>query len=594
MKLIKYISQRTSLVGGHTNMTLNRRLFLYFFTTFFLLIAVITFFQYQREKDFRTEQLDQLLSTYNFTIDKYFNEQNRSYDDLTGFIKVFPDTSLRVTIIDLKGNVMYDNTVKRGAHLENHLNRPEIQSANIQKIGKAVRHSVTTGKDYYYLAHRFAGYYIRTALPYNMNLSSMLKANTFFLYFMAFVLVVAVFALFFISKNFSDSIDRLRIFTQKAEKGEILDTDIKFPNDELGEISSNIVHLYQRMQRTKDEVNKEREKLIKHLQISQEGLGIFSSSKKEILANSHFIQYTNVLSDQQYESSDEIFNLPEFEEINQFIDESMKNDQLTRKRVYIEKNSRSYMVRCIVFQDNTFEISINDITVQEHENELKRHLTQNISHELKTPVSSILGYMESILDNPDLDPARQRFFIERSYQQAQRLSALLQDISTLNKIDEARRLYEKEPCDIAQIIEDVLYDVHLQTEQRQCVVIKNFQQHLPLMGNRSLLYSIFRNLMDNALAYAGDKLTIDINCYREDELFYYFLFSDNGIGISEEHLGRIFERFYRVDKGRSRKLGGTGLGLAIVKNSVLFHKGNITAKSSPTGGLSFVFSLRKK
>ncbi|MBP1677017.1 MAG: integral rane sensor signal transduction histidine kinase [Bacteroidetes bacterium] len=574
-------------------MTLNRRLFLYFFSTFFLLIAIITFFQYQREKEFRTEQLDQLLTTYNYTIDKFVDNKNRSYQELSELIHVFPDTALRVTLVDLKGNVLYDNSVKKGVVLENHLHRPEIQMANNQKTGKAIRHSATMGIDYYYLAHKFNHYYIRTALPYNLNLSSMLKANMFFLYFMAFVLVMAVFALFFISKNFSDSINRLRIFTQQAEKGEIPDTDIKFPNDELGEISSNIVHLYKRMERTKDEVNKEREKLIKHLLISQEGLGIFSSNKKEILANSHFIQYTNILSDQQSESSDEIFDLPEFDEINQFIHESLQNDQLTRKRIVIEKNGRAFMVRCIVFQDNTFEISINDITVQEHENELKRHLTQNISHELKTPVSSILGYMESILDNPDLDQGRQRLFIERSYQQAQRLSALLHDISTLNKIDEAKRLYEKEDCDIAHVIEEVLYDVHMQIEQRDCKILKNFQPRLPARGNRSLLYSIFRNLIDNALAYAGDNLTIDINCYREDEQYYYFTFSDNGIGISEEHLSKIFERFYRVDKGRSRKLGGTGLGLAIVKNAVLFHKGTISAKSSPSGGLSFVFSLRK-
>ena len=574
-------------------MTLNRKLFLYLFSAFFSLIAVITFFQYQREKEFRTEQLDQLLSTYNYTINNYIDKKAWTPNELREFITVFPDTLLRVTLIDKEGKVLFDNSVADGTKLENHINRPEIVMANSQITGKAIRHSTSIGKDFYYLAHRFGSYYVRTALPFNLNVVEMLKANTFFLYFMAFILLLAIFALFFISKNFTDSIARLRVFTQKAESGEMLETDIYFPNDELGEISRNIVHLYKQMQETKDDVNNEREKLIKHLQISQEGLGIFSPEKKELLVNSHFIQYTNILSDQQSENSDKIFNLAEFEEINQFINESFKNDQLTRKKMVIEKNGRVFMVRCIVFQDNTFEISINDITVQERDNELKRHLTQNISHELKTPVSSIMGYMESILENPDLDPARQKFFVERSFMQAKRLTALLQDISTLNKIDEGKRLFQKEPCDLARVINDVLFDVHLQIEQKKCVILRNYNAVLPLQGNRSLLYSIFRNLTDNAITYGGEQIVIDISCYREDEQFYYFSFSDNGVGIAEEHLGKVFERFYRVDKGRSRKIGGTGLGLAIVKNAVLLHKGTISAKSVSTGGLSFIFSLRK-
>jgi signal transduction histidine kinase len=421
----------------------------------------------------------------------------------------------------------------------------------------------------------------------------MLKANTFFLYFMSFIFVAAVIALFLISKNFTDSITRLRLFTIKAEQGEIEETDIRFPNDELGEISNYIVHIYKNLLKAKDEVNNEKEKLIKHLQISQEGLGIFSADKKELLVNSHFIQFSNILVGSQTHNSNELFQLPEFSEINKFIDDSLDNNQLTQTKKVIEKNGKVFMIRCIVFQDDTFEISINDISAQERENELKRHLTQNISHELKTPVSSILGYMESIIDNPDLTPERQKFFIERSYQQAHRLSALLQDISTLNKIDEAGRLFAKERCDVNQVIRDVLNDVHLQLEQLEFTVNLKLRNDTFVSGNRSLLYSIFRNLTDNAMAYGGQNLTIEINCYREDEQFYYFSFTDNGVGIPDEHLSRIFERFYRVDKGRSRKAGGTGLGLAIVKNAVLFHKGTISAKAGEAGGVTFLFSLRK-
>ena len=574
-------------------MTFNRRLFLYFFSIFFLMLAIICFFQFQREKEFRTEQLDQQLSTYNFTISRFIAERNPNWEMLEEYVHLFPDSTLRVTVIDSLGEVTFDSFVKEGTKLENHLDRPEIEMANLMANGKAIRHSTSTGKEYYYLAHRFPKGYVRSALPYNVSLVSTLKANTFFLYFMFFVLVFAGLALYFISRNFSKSIDRLRNFIQKAEREEIIELDIEFPKDELGDISKNIVKLYKLQLQTKDDVKKEREKLIKHLQISQEGLGIFSSDKKEILANTHFIQYTNILSDQQSGSSDQIFKLPEFADINVFINQGLLHNELKRKKLVIEKGGRVFSVQCIVFQDNTFEISINDITVQEHENEVKRHLTQNISHELKTPVSSILGYMESILENPEMDAERQRFFIERSFQQAQRLRDLLQDISTLNKMDEAKKLFEKENCNVSEVIMDVLNDVHLQVEQKECEVLTNFQPEIIVKANRSLVYSIFRNLIDNSLTYAGEKLTIDISCYREDDQFLYFSFSDNGIGVSEEHLNRLFERFYRVDKGRSRKAGGTGLGLAIVKNAIIFHRGTISAKSVPGGGLSFLFSLRK-
>jgi signal transduction histidine kinase len=558
------------------------------------MLTIICYFQYQREKEFRAEQLDQELTIYNYTIHKFIKERNATWDELEDYVHLFPDSALRVTVIDSAGFVTFDSSVNNGTRLDNHLQRPEIEMANTSENGKAIRHSLSMGKDYYYLAHRFPSMYVRSALPYNVSLTSMLKANLLFLNFMVLLLLSSVLALYLVARKFTKSIDRLRLFIQKAENDDIPDMEIEFPTDELGEISKNIVKLYKLQVETKAEVNKEREKLIMHLQISQEGLGIFSSDKKEILANAHFVQYTNILANRECEYSDQIFTLPEFAEMNEFIDNSLHHNKLDKKRLTIQKRASIFAVQCIVFQDNTFEVSINDISVQEHENELKRQLTQNISHELKTPVSSILGYMESILNNPELDKARQRFFIERSFQQALRLSSLLQDISMLNKMDESKRLFEKESCNILTIISDVMNDMHLEIEQKACLISTKVDASIEIQGNRSLLYSIFRNLTDNALAYGGERLTIEINCFRQDERFYYFSFTDNGIGVGEEHLSRLFERFYRVDKGRSRKVGGTGLGLAIVKNAVLYHQGNISAKNVDTGGLSFIFSFRKK
>ena len=152
-----------------------------------------------------------------------------------------------------------------------------------------------------------------------------------------------------------------------------------------------------------------------------------------------------------------------------------------------------------------------------------------------------------------------------------------------------------ERVDISLLVGNIINEVALELDEKHITVVNSLKKSIQIKGNYSLIYSIFRNLMDNAIAYAGNGTHVNIVCYSEDEDGYYFSVSDNGVGVPSEHLGRIFERFYRVDKGRSRKLGGTGLGLAIVKNAVLFHGGNINAKPSGGGhGLEFLFTLKKK
>ncbi len=232
-------------------------------------------------------------------------------------------------------------------------------------------------------------------------------------------------------------------------------------------------------------------------------------------------------------------------------------------------------------------------SVKDNENRLKRQLTQNVSHELKTPVAAVLGYMESIVNNPDLDAENKNHFINKAYLQSKRLSALLQDISTLNKMDDSKVAYEKEQVDLVEIIYDVLRDTEDMVKGKGDELVISLPPDIIVTGNKSLLYSIFRNLMDNSIAYAGEGVTIRLSMTYSDPQYFNFVFSDNGVGVEEKHLPRLFERFYRVDKGRSRKLGGTGLGLAIVKNAVLLHKGNIDVHKLPGGGLEFFFSIHR-
>jgi two-component system OmpR family sensor kinase/two-component system phosphate regulon sensor histidine kinase PhoR len=224
------------------------------------------------------------------------------------------------------------------------------------------------------------------------------------------------------------------------------------------------------------------------------------------------------------------------------------------------------------------------------ENQMRRELTQNIAHELKTPVASILGYTDTILDDPQMTLETQRMFIERTNAQAHRLTALLQDISTLNRMDYAAHQLTMERTDVSLIVSDIVQETSIALEKRHMTLNNCLPQSITIKGNPSLIYSIFRNLIDNAINYAGEGTTIEISAERNDN-YWAFRFSDNGVGIAPEHLPRIFERFYRIDKSRSRSIGGTGLGLAIVKNAVLLHGGTITASLSANGGLQFDFKL---
>ena len=229
---------------------------------------------------------------------------------------------------------------------------------------------------------------------------------------------------------------------------------------------------------------------------------------------------------------------------------------------------------------------------KEEQNVLKRQLTQNIAHELKTPVASIQGYLETVLENPNINDATKQQFLERCYAQSQRLASLLHDISTLNRLDDAPDMVAFEKVDINAMVAGIVKDTTLQMSGRKMTFDNRLPQGVVVRGNQSLLYSVFRNLTDNAIAYAGEGTTVTLSAEADGDT-WRFVFSDNGVGVPYEHLPRLFERFYRVDKGRSRKMGGTGLGLAIVKNSVLLHGGTISVNNNITGGLRFEFTLKK-
>ena len=582
-------------------LSFSRRLFLSVISLFLVFAGCFLAYQYQREKEYKVDLLDIQLQDYN---ERLHQELARIPDSLWNttlerYLQKYIKQDLRITVVNVQGDVLYDSYENQ--KLGNHINRPEVQKALAEGKGYDVRRtSETTGVPYFYSATLYEGYIIRSALPYDLNLVRHLAADQHYIWFTLIVSLLLIFIFYKFTSKLGTAINQLREFAKRADKNEPVETDMQsaFPHNELGEISQHIIQIYKRLHETKEALYIEREKLITHLQISHEGLGIFTKDKKEILVNNLFTQYSNLISDSNLETTEEVFAISELQEIIHFINKNQQERSRgkgeKRMSVTINKNGRTFIVECIIFQDASFEISINDVTQEEEQVRLKRQLTQNIAHELKTPVSSIQGYLETIVSNENIPREKINVFLERCYAQSNRLSRLLRDISVLTRMDEAANMIDMERVDISVLVGNIINEVSLELDEKHITVVNSLKKSIQIKGNYSLLYSIFRNLMDNAIAYAGSNIQININCFREDENFYYFSFADTGIGVSPEHLNRLFERFYRVDKGRSRKVGGTGLGLAIVKNAVIIHGGSISAKNNQGGGLEFVFTLAKE
>lgn len=576
----------------------NKKLFLYYFVIFALFVLAVTLFQYQREKQYKVKQQNLLLDAYSKIIESEIGNNKDSVLLIAHAVEHLPDTSLRVTIINKDGTVLFDSFYDDYENMENHLHRDEIVEAANKGVGSSIRFSRTTKIEYFYHARDCGSYFVRTAMPFDKQLMLLLKADTLYIYFMFLIFIVGAVVLMLISDRISHSIRQLEDFARRAGNNENIDVHFKFPNNELGEIGQQIVQIYQSLKEAQDELAYEKEKLFKHLHTSREGLAIFSKDKKEILANNYFIQYANSLADEQVVWSDEIFRIPEFEQLNAFLNENLESQftdeyGVLKEKLKIKKGNGTYLVNCIIFSDKTFEIAINDISEVEQRDTLKREITSNISHELRTPVSSIQGYLETLVNNSALPEDKRQFFLKRSHMQSIRLAQLIKDISELNKIEEAGHFYAKEIVNINEVVANAIADVHLVLQMKNMEAHSDLKSELRIVGIHTLIYSVFRNLIDNSINYAGDDVEIHIECYREDESFYYFKYYDTGKGVPEEHMHRIFERFYRVDSGRARVNGGTGLGLAIVKNAIVLHGGQISVKNHVGSGLEFLFTLQK-
>lgn len=269
-----------------------------------------------------------------------------------------------------------------------------------------------------------------------------------------------------------------------------------------------------------------------------------------------------------------------------YADESFPDDELG------EISSHIVMLYAKLQEANA-ECDRQHLLVLKEEKEkirIKKQLTNNINHELKTPIASIQVCLETIDAHPDMELSKRKEFISRALDNCSRLRSLLTDVATITRMEDGFNHIEKSSVNLSAIILECFDDARHKAPSIDFNV--DIPDNMVINGNPDILKSIFSNLLDNAIAYSGCN-QVRLSMTSDTTTDYSLSFTDNGSGVESKHLPHLFERFYRVDKGRSRSAGGTGLGLAIVKNAVIFHDGHISVRNRHSGGLEFDFTLSK-
>lgn len=583
-------------------LSFRQKLFLNFTFIFAAFTVMVLLFQFERERNFSRSKFEVTLDNITRLSYNYYRYNDsygsRDYWMIDSLTTLATDLDIRITIIDRSGKVVFDSEVGDVSGMENHLNRPEVKEALEKGTGSNIRESATTGRSYYYYTRTFPGVFVRAAAYYDVDVANRLHVEPIFIAFLVLLFIVFAIVLMFFTGRISETITKLKDFAVSLSTGKEPPSDLEFPEDDLGTISTQITSIYRDLTLAQKEIHDEREKLFIHLDALNEGIAFYTPEKKNSLANQHFIQNLNLIAGKSSVTADGLFGLPSMEGLVAFIERTLADPVSIRSEIrpvfetVLQRNKRYFTLRCMFFTDASFEVVIINTTRTEKRKQIMQQVTSNISHELKTPVTSILGYLETLYE-VDVPEKIRKQFLKRALRQTERLSDLISDISSLSKITEAGDTYPMEKVRLRKIVDEVRQHLQMKLDDKGIKVKISLAKELEITGNQSLLFSVFYNLFDNVIKYGGENIAITLDNYLEDRKYYYFSFSNNGNTVDEVHLTRIFERFYRIDTARSREEGGTGLGLAIVKNAIELHGGTITAKSRPKGGLEFLFTLSK-
>jgi two-component system phosphate regulon sensor histidine kinase PhoR len=503
----------------------------------------------------------------------------------------------RVTVIDPKGAVLADSD-QDPEKMENHANRPEIQAAYQNRVGSAIRRSSSLGSDLCYLAVPLqyqgrSGYVLRVALPLG-NLDEPIAAVRWRILTASLVaaFVALVFAYFF-SHSFTRRISRLRAFAEGLMKANFTESPLPDGDDELGALTRSLNLMASQIRGLVERLGLESARREAILTSMVEGVLAVDQDLRITFYNASFARTVGLRAE-----------IPERSPLVDVVRDPVLREILSR--VVTTGETLKQRLQLPAAEGRAFEVQaaplrvaggrgaiaiLHDITDLERLERVRKDFVANVSHELRTPLTAIRGYTETLLEGALEDQENNRKFLEVIKTHSIRLNSIASDLLALSELESGKAAPEPARVSVGAAIEAALRTVEGEARGRGVKFIRGHVEEVTVLGERVHLEQALVNLLDNAVKFNRPDGEVRVEVARTKDNMVCVAIADNGIGIPSADLPRLFERFYRVDKARSREMGGTGLGLSIVKHIVVRMHGTVTVQSQLGRGSVFTILL---
>lgn len=509
------------------------------------------------------------------------------FEELDALVKrLGQDISTRITIIDPEGVVVADSE-KNPKLMENHKTRPEILQVLEGKIGTSLRFSTTVKEEMLYVA---------LPIELNGNIVGVLRVSLFLkdinrllstlkthiIYSALIIALISLLGALIFSRSLSKPIRELSNASRKVASGDFNVRVFLKNKDELRELADSFNYMTDQIRTLFTQLSRQKEELDSIISSIQEGLLVFDKNGKILLTNESFKKIVQS-SDIEGKFYWEVVREPHFGELIKRVRDEKRN--------YTEEVAlHDKIFLCSTTFLGTREeivVILYDITEMKNIEKIKKDFVVNISHELRTPLTAIKGFVETLEEEID---EKNRHYVDIIRKHTDRLINIVKDLLTLSELEEKGTTLELEEVHLGNMMERVFKIFDPQMREKKLMRELKVEDALPFIKADSFkLEQAFVNLIDNAVKYTEQgKITLSLK-QRDNQVMIEV--EDTGIGIPDEHIPRIFERFYVVDKSRSKRLGGTGLGLSIVKHIVHLHNGTIDVKSTPNQGTTFSITL---